>query len=66
MEALDRFFDLFGWLFELSAMGWFYLFLGAIGARIVYVVLWQLLFPDSYKAHKQKRRLARAENDRES
>jgi len=65
MEVLDWFFDLFGWLFEMSPVGWFYLFLGAIAARIVYVVLWQLLFPDSYKAHKERRRLARAKDDSE-
>ena len=65
MEALGGFFDLFGWLFEMPAMSWFYLFLGVIAARIVYVVLWQLFFPASYKAHKEKRRLARSENNSE-
>ncbi|MEO1245038.1 MAG: hypothetical protein AAFX56_05055 [Pseudomonadota bacterium] len=63
MERFDWFFDTFGWVFNLTPAGWFYLFLGVIAARIVFGLLWQIFFPESYRARKEKLRLARAESE---
>ena len=63
MNSSDWFFEMFGWVFEMTPMDWVYLFLALVVARVILGLLWQVLFPNSYKAHKEKRRLAKAETE---
>jgi len=60
MNSEDWFFDLFGWVFEMTPTGWIYLFLALVAARVIFGWLWQIFSPVSYRAYKKKRRLARA------
>jgi hypothetical protein len=66
MNSSDWFFEMFGWVFEMTPMDWVYLFFALVVARVVLGWLWQALFPNSYTAHKEKRRLAKAEKENDS
>jgi hypothetical protein len=66
MNSSDWFFEMFGWVFEMTPMDWVYLFFALVVARVVLGWLWQALFPNSYKAYKEKRRLAKAEKENNS
>lgn len=63
MDSSNWFFDTFGWVFTLTPLGWIGLVVAIIAARIVVRFLWFILFPESFKAHKEKRRLAKAEKE---
>ena len=65
MNSLDWLFDRFGWVFEMTPSNWVYLIFAIVVARITIRLLWFLLFPASFKAHKKKRDLAKkqAKND---
>ena len=63
MDSSDWFFETFGWIFSMTPLGWIGLVVAIVAARIVLRFLWYMLFPESFKAHREKRRLAKAEQE---
>ncbi len=63
MDSPDWFFETFGWIFTLTPMGWVGLLVAILVARIVLRFLWYLFFPESFRAHRERRRIARAEQE---